>query len=242
MGYRIVISDDEPIIRLDLAQMLENLGMEVVGEAADGFDAVECCRALKPDLVLMDISMPFFDGMKATRTLLEEKLAKAVLIVSAFSEPELVCRAAELGVGAYLVKPIEERNLLPAIEVSLAQYRRQQKLEEKLAKADETLRDRAVIDQAKLVIAKENQVTEAEAYRLLQKMAMDKRRPMGVLAQSILEQNEQRSQVNRAKRELMERRGLSEKAAFRAIQNAAEKQNVTVAEAAGTILEGGKTP
>jgi len=242
MGYRIVISDDEPIIRLDLAQMLENLGMEVVGEAADGFDAVECCRSLKPDLVLMDISMPLFDGLKAARTLLEEKLAKAVLIVSAFSEPELIQKAAELGVGAYLVKPIEERNLLPAIEVSLAQYRRQKKLEDKLEQASQNLQERAVIDRAKLVVARENHITESEAYRLLQKMAMDKRRPMGVLAKSILEQSEQRSQVNRAKRELMEHKGLSEKAAYRAIQNAAEKKNISTAEAAEAILEGGDTP
>jgi len=238
MGYRVVVTDDEPIIRADLCQMLESWGMEIVGEASDGFDAVELCRRERPDVVLMDIRMPLFDGLKAAATLAEEHLAATVIIVSAFSDQELIQKAGLAGVGAYLVKPIEERDLLPAIEISMARSKAMEKLRRELAEGREKMAQRDLIDRAKALLAAENGTTEAEAYRALQKLAMDKRKSMGVMAASIVEQHDQRGDIKKAKQYLMEKKGLSEKEAYRLICAEAEKSGCTMTAAAAALCEG----
>ncbi|MEG2074767.1 MAG: response regulator, partial [Angelakisella sp.] len=119
--HTAIVVDDEPITRMDLSDMLREQGFSVVGEASDGFDAIELCRSLSPDVVLMDIRMPVFDGLSASETILSEELAGCVVLLTAFSSKELVERANQIGVTGYLVKPVEERLLLPTIEVALAQ-------------------------------------------------------------------------------------------------------------------------
>ena len=124
MKRRVLVVDDEPIIRWDLCQMLEELGFEIADQAGDGFDAVELCREKTPDIVLMDLEMPVFDGMSAAETIIEENLAGCVVICTAFVDDEFVASASRIGVSGYLVKPIEERMLKPALEVAWAQGQR----------------------------------------------------------------------------------------------------------------------
>ena len=124
MGTKVLIVDDAAFMRMMLRDILMKNGFEVVGEADNGKNAVQMYSELKPDIVTMDINMPLFDGLKSARTLVQERLAATVVIVSAYADPELVRQAAEIGVGAYLIKPIEERDLHAAIEVGLAHQKR----------------------------------------------------------------------------------------------------------------------
>lgn len=119
-GIRVVIADDEPITRMDLKELLSEEGYQVVGEAADGFDAVEACKQSRPDLVLMDIKMPLLDGLSAAKILFEENLADTVMMLTAYSEREFVDEAKHIGVAGYLVKPIDEKSLVPSIELAVA--------------------------------------------------------------------------------------------------------------------------
>ena len=121
---RVIVVDDEPITRMDLRGMLGDLGFEVAGEAGDGFDAVEVCRRLQPDVVLMDVKMPVFDGINAAETILQQDLAGCVVLLTAYGDREIIDRASAAGVTGYIVKPVEERLLLPTIEVALAQSQR----------------------------------------------------------------------------------------------------------------------
>ena len=118
---RVVVVDDEPITRMDLVGMLPELGFEVVGEASDGFDAIEACRAHKPDIVLMDVKMPIFDGLSAAETILQEELATCVVLLTAFCDKDIIWRANQIGVTGYLVKPIDARSILPTLEVAYSQ-------------------------------------------------------------------------------------------------------------------------
>ncbi|MDD2955756.1 MAG: ANTAR domain-containing protein [Oscillospiraceae bacterium] len=242
MKRTAIVADDEPIIRLDLAQMLEELDFEVLGSAADGFDAVELCRAHRPDVALLDVNMPVFEGLGAAQTILEESLAGCVVIVTAFDDRELIDRAGAIGVTGYLVKPIEERLLLPTIEVALAQGRRLADAQREAEEARRRLRERDTVDRAKAALAAEKGVSEAEALRLLQGMAMDKRCSLLYLAQAVVEKNSQRELVNRAKTLLMQTRGLSEPAAYKAVQSLARAMGVGLDKAAREILEGRRRP
>mgnify|MGYP004551005111 CR=1 FL=1 len=138
----VIIADDEPITRMDLADMLTELDFQVVGQAGDGFDAVELCRAKRPDVVLMDMKMPVFDGLTAAETILQEDLAGCVVLLTAFNDEPLIRRASEAGVSGYLVKPVAQRSLLPAIEVALAQSQRMRQAEATQQKMQEERRIR----------------------------------------------------------------------------------------------------
>ena len=138
----VIIADDEPITRMDLADMLTELDFQVVGQAGDGFDAVELCRAKWPDVVLMDMKMPVFDGLTAAETILQEDLAGCVVLLTAFNDEPLIRRASEAGVSGYLVKPVAQRSLLPAIEVALAQSQRMRQAEATQQKMQEERRIR----------------------------------------------------------------------------------------------------
>ena len=182
---RVIIADDESIIRMDLREMLTNLGYLVVGEVGDGQSAVNLARELKPDIVIMDIKMPDMDGIEAATILTQEKIAP-VLLLTAFSQKELVDRATEAGVAGYIVKPFRESDLGPSIEVALARFVEFRTLEEEVGDLQEALETRKVVDRAKGILMDTQSLKEAEAFRKIQKMSMNTRRPMKEVAEAII--------------------------------------------------------
>lgn len=182
---RVIIADDESIIRLDLREMMESLGYLVVGEAGDGTSTVNLARELKPDIVIMDIKMPGMDGIDAAKILTEEKIAP-VLLLTAYSQRELVQRAKEAGVAGYLVKPFREQDLEPAIEVALSRFEEFKTLEQEVEDLKEALETRKLVDRAKGILMDTQGLSEAGAFRKIQKMSMDKRVPMKEIAKAIL--------------------------------------------------------
>jgi response regulator NasT len=183
---RIVIAEDEPLARLDLGQMLENLGHEVVGQAGDGKTAVDLARELTPDLVIMDIKMPGeIDGLEAASLLAEEKVAP-VLLMSAYNDPEFIERAREAGVMAYLVKPYNENQLSPAIEVALARYGEFAQLQTELGSTKEALMTRKIVERAKGVLMDTAGLKESEAFHRIQRLSMNSRKSMREVAEAIL--------------------------------------------------------
>jgi AmiR/NasT family two-component response regulator len=182
---RIIIADDESLIRMDLREMLTNLGYLVVGEVADGRSAVNQARELRPDIIIMDIKMPDMDGIEAAKILTEERISPVVLL-SAYSQRELVQRAREAGVVAYLVKPYREEELTPAIEVALARFEEFKELEAQVTDLQQALETRKLVDRAKGILMDKQGLTEAEAFRKIQKMSMDNRKPMKDVAEAII--------------------------------------------------------
>jgi two-component system, response regulator PdtaR len=183
---RVLIAEDEAIIRLDLKEMLEEEGLEVVGEAADGDAAVRMASESTPDLVIMDIKMPGLDGLSAAERIVSEGHG-AVLVLTAFSQKDLVQRAAEAGAMGYLVKPFQKADLMPAIEIALARHAELVTIRKEAANLTDQLETRKVVDRAKGRLMDERGMTEAEAFRVIQKRAMDERRPMREVAQEILD-------------------------------------------------------
>lgn len=182
---RIIIADDESLIRMDLREMLANLGYLVVGEAGDGQSAINLTWELRPDIVIMDIKMPDVDGIEAARILTQERLSP-VLLLSAYSQQELVQRAKEAGVASYLVKPFRESDLTPAIEVALARFNEFRTLEREIDDLKETLETRKAVERAKGILMQLQNMNEAEAFRRIQKMSMNNRKPMKAVAEAII--------------------------------------------------------
>jgi len=182
---RVIIADDESVICMDLREMLGNLGYLVVGEAGDGRSAVNLARELRPDVVLMDIKMPDMDGIEAARLLTEERIAPVVLL-TAFSQRDLVERAKEAGVVGYLVKPIQEADLSPAIEIALGRFIEFRELEQEVDNLQEQLETRKLVDRAKGILMDTQGITEALAFRRIQKMSMNTRKSMKEIAQAII--------------------------------------------------------
>lgn len=182
---RIVVADDESIIRMDLSEMLSNLGYLVIGEVGDGRSAVNLARELRPDLVIMDIKMPDMDGIDAAKILTEEKIAP-VLLLTAYSQKELVSRAKEAGVAGYLVKPFRESDLSPAIEVALARFAEFRTLEKEVGDLQQALETRKFVDRAKGILMDTQGLLESEAFRKIQKMSMNTRKPMKEVAEAII--------------------------------------------------------
>jgi response regulator NasT len=184
---RVIIADDESIIRMDLREMLTNLGYLVVGEVGDGHSAVNLARELKPDVVIMDIKFEGddFDGIDAARILTEEKVAPVVLL-TAYSQRDLVVRARESGVVGYLVKPFREADLVPAIEVALARFNEFRAMEQQVGDLEDALETRKFVDRAKGILMDTQGLTEGEAFRKIQKMSMNTRKPMKDVAEAII--------------------------------------------------------
>lgn len=229
---RIVVVDDEPITRMDITGMLEELGLKVVGEAGDGFDAVQMCQLHHPDVVLMDVKMPVFDGLTAAERILQEELAACVILLTAFNDKEIIERAKQIGITGYLVKPVEERLLLPAIEVALAQSERLRQSRKETDQAKRQLSESRMIQQAKGVLARREKISESEAYQMLRQMAMDKRVGISVLAHTLLDQERRSSDLLFVKEWLMREKQLSEAAAFKKISERARAFGCSREEAA----------
>lgn len=183
---RVLIADDEPIIRLDLSQMLQELGYDVIAEADSGEQALELARQFKPDVALLDVKMPpGIDGIEAARVMDEERIAPAVLL-TAYSDHELIARAKEAGVYGYLVKPFRPADLAPAIEVALARYQETLDLDKEVEDLKETLETRKLVERAKGILMDTYQLKEQEAYRRIQQQSMNMRKSMREIAEAII--------------------------------------------------------
>ncbi len=182
---KVLIADDDPIIRLDLKQMLESLGYDVVAEAEDGQQAVNFAREHKPDVCVLDVKMPVMDGIDAATILTEELIAPAILL-TAYSDEELIRRANEAGVFGYLVKPFKPSDLSPAIEVARSRYQQNQQLAKEVGTLQERLETRKVVEKAKGIMIEDLGLTEAEAYRRIQTQSMNARKSMKEVAEAII--------------------------------------------------------
>jgi two-component system, response regulator PdtaR len=186
---RLVIADDESLIRMNLKETLVGLGYLVVGEAGDGVSAITLARQLQPDLVVMDIKMPKLDGIQAAEVLTQERIAP-VLLLTAYNDRELVDRARDAGVVAYLVKPFREADLLPAIEVAIARFQELRSLDKQLGDLQEAMETRKIVERAKGLLMETQGLTEAEAFRRIQQLSMNTRKPMKEIAQALLLANQ----------------------------------------------------
>ncbi|KRO39351.1 MAG: transcriptional regulator [Microbacteriaceae bacterium BACL25 MAG-120322-bin65] len=184
---RVIVAEDESLIRIDIVETLREHGFDVVGEAADGEKAVALAEELRPDLVVMDVKMPLLDGISAAEILTKRKIAPVVLL-TAFSQRELVERAAEAGALAYVVKPFTPSDLIPAIDIALSRYQQMQALEDEVADLADRLETRKILDRAKGILNDTMGLTEPEAFRWIQKASMDRRLTMLEVAQTVIDQ------------------------------------------------------
>ena len=183
---RVVVAEDESLIRLDLVEMLREEGYEVVGEASDGQRAVDLTSELKPDLVIMDIKMPVRDGIDAASEIAASRLAP-VVILTAFGQRELVEKARDAGAMAYLVKPFTKTDLIPAVEVAASRFAEIRALEEQVGDLEERLATRKLIERAKGLLMKSQSLSEPDAFRWIQRAAMDRRTTMKAVAEVIID-------------------------------------------------------
>ena len=181
--YRIVVAEDETLIRMDLVEMLTEAGYQVIGQGVNGQEAIELANTHKPDLMILDVKMPVLDGISAAEKIID---ICPVLMLTAFSQRELVERARDSGVMAYVVKPFTINDLLPAIEISISRYRQMKSLENEVADLYERLETRKIVDRAKGILMKTMNLSEPESFSWIQKTAMDRRISMKAVAQGII--------------------------------------------------------
>jgi two-component system, response regulator PdtaR len=189
-SIRVLIAEDEALIRLDLKEMLIEEGFDVVAEVSDGATAVRLARELRPELVILDLKMPVMDGIQAAEQITSERLS-AVLILTAFSQRDLIEKARRAGAMAYLVKPFQKHDLLPAIEIAAGRYKDLQGLEERVGDLSGRLEARKVVDRAKGLLQEHEGMTESQAFRWLQRTAMEQRITMRAVAEQILDRYEE---------------------------------------------------
>ena len=183
---RVVVVDDEPITRMDICEILREGGYDVVGEAADGFDAIEQCKKNSPDFVMMDVKMPILDGLKASKIIINEKLARGIVLLTAYSSKEFIEDAKNIGVLGYIVKPIDEKSFLPNLQIILSKQKEFEELEKKYMKTNQKLEDRKKLDIAKSILMEKEKLTEKEAYNYIRNLSMNKRCDMGKIADIII--------------------------------------------------------
>jgi len=183
---RIVIAEDEPITRMDLKEMLVAAGYSVVGEASEGFDAIELCKKERPDVTILDIRMPLLDGLSAAKVITEEKNTGTVILLTAYSDEEFINRATQIGVSGYIVKPIDERALVPNIEIAVARSREILEVKKQCELIAERLENRTVIEKAKGQLMVSMSLSENEAYEYIKKLSKEKKVSMKRIAEIIL--------------------------------------------------------
>jgi AmiR/NasT family two-component response regulator len=183
---KIIIADDEALIRMDLREMLTAAGHQVIGEGANGEEALEAVRNLHPDLVIMDVKMPKMDGLTAAKLINEEQLAP-VLLLTAYSQKDIVEQAKEAGVLAYIVKPVREEQLFPALEIAVSRFKEFQAFKEEVDHLRESLETRKLLDRAKGILMTAHGFTEQEAYRRMQQFSMNRRMSIKEVAQAIVD-------------------------------------------------------
>lgn len=183
---RVVVAEDEGLIRMDVVATLQEAGYEVVGEAADGEEAVRLATELEPDLVVMDIKMPKMDGISAAEKISVLKIP--VVLLTAFSQADLVARAADAGAMAYVTKPFKPSDLLPAIRIALSRHEELISLEGEIADLNDRLETRKLMDRAKGLLQSKMKLSEPDAFRWIQKASMDRRLTMGQVAKAVIEQ------------------------------------------------------
>lgn len=181
---RVLIAEDEALIRMDMREMLTEEGHDVVGEARDGAEAIELARAVRPDVVFMDVKMPGMDGIAAATVIGQERLAPVVM-VTAFSQARYVEEASQAGAMGYLVKPFSKKDILPAMSVAVARFAEARTLEDEVSDLEERLATRKIVDRAKGVLIAQG-MTEPEAFRRMQKLAMDRRKSLREVAEAVL--------------------------------------------------------
>ncbi|MCI1675527.1 MAG: response regulator [Ancrocorticia sp.] len=186
-GYRALVAEDETLIRLDIVETLEDAGYEVVGQASDGQQAIQLADELEPDLIVMDVKMPGMDGITAAEQILEHRRC-AIVMLTAFSQSELVERARDAGAMAYVVKPFTPSDLIPAVEIAVSRSQELQALEGEVASLAEQFETRKRVDRAKGLLEAQMGLTEAEAFRWIQKTSMDRRLTMREVADAVIEQ------------------------------------------------------
>jgi response regulator NasT len=185
VGLRVLVVEDEALIRLDLTEMLREEGYVVAGEAGDGEQAVELARSLRPDLVIMDVKMPKVDGIAAAAQIIEERIAPVVML-TAFSQRDLIESARDAGAMAYLVKPFARHELVPAIELAVSRFAEKRALEDEVATLTERLETRKVVDRAKGLLMTHQSMNEPDAFRWIQRTAMDRRTSMRAVAEAVV--------------------------------------------------------
>lgn len=183
---RVVLVDDEPITKLDIKMMIEDDNFEVVGQASNGFDAIEVCKEFRPDIVLMDIKMPGVNGLRASEVILNEGYAKEIILMTAFSDKEYIESAKQNNIYGYIVKPITENNLLPLLHLASQRCGEMMGLENKIESLQNNLSERKTIEKAKGIIMKDKNMSEEEAYSFVRKLSMDKRCSMYEIAKAII--------------------------------------------------------
>ncbi len=188
---RVVVAEDEALIRLDLVEMLNETGYEVIGQAGDGLKAIELTESLNPDLVIMDIKMPKLDGISAAEKIANNRICP-VVILTAFSQKDLVEKARDAGAMAYLTKPFSVDELMPAIELAVSRFQEIKQLDSEIKDLQEQLKARKAIDQAKALLIKHLKLSEPDAFKWMQKTAMDKRRSMLDVATLVIEEYKNR--------------------------------------------------
>ncbi|GAE78828.1 response regulator [Cutibacterium acnes] len=186
---RVVVAEDEALIRLDLVELLEEHGYEIVGQASDGEEAVRLANELEPDLIVMDVKMPEMDGITAADKIAEDRIC-AVVMLTAFSQRDLIKRAKEAGAMAYVVKPFDASDVIPAIEIAMARFAEIRGVEDEVMDLEERLESRKIVDQAKGILQASLDLTEPEAFRWIQKTAMDLRKSMREVAQGVIDHAE----------------------------------------------------
>lgn len=175
MAYQVILAEDEPITRMDISEILTNSGYNVIGKASNGLEVIELSRIYKPDLVLMDIKMPKLDGIQAAQMILKESLTDSIVMITAYVGKEFVERVKGIGALGYLVKPIDERTLIPQLEIAISKGKEIKKMKNKMARTEKKIEETKAIHQAKEIMMEKYLIKENEAYDRIRKLSMDRR-------------------------------------------------------------------